>query len=69
MNELGPVLAYVNEDFEQLEAEFQSIKAQIDQTNADIDGFFALLDKRRAAQLYEPYEHRASQVYSHSAVP
>lgn len=51
VNELGPILSYVNEDFEQLEAEFQNIKAQVDQANADIEEFFALLDKRRAAQL------------------
>ena len=29
VNELGPILSYVNEDFEQLEAEFQSIKVLI----------------------------------------
>jgi hypothetical protein len=51
VNELGPILSYVNEDFEQLEADFQGIKAQVDQANADIGEFFDLLDKRRAAQL------------------
>jgi hypothetical protein len=48
VNELGPILSYVNEDFEQLEAEFQSIKAQVDQANADVGEFFTLLDKRHA---------------------
>ena len=48
VNELGPILSYVNEDFEQLEAEFQGIKAQIDQANADVGEFFDRLDKRHS---------------------
>ena len=48
VNELGPILSYVTEDFEQLEAGFQTIKAQVDQASADVDEFFEQLDKRHA---------------------
>ena len=48
VNELGPILSCVNEDFEELEADFQTIKAQIDQANADVGEFFERLDKRHA---------------------
>ena len=44
---LGPLLSQVVDDFEELEAEFLGIKAQVDQANADVEEFFALLDKRQ----------------------
>ena len=45
LTELAPVLSLVSDDFDQLEDEFQGIKAQVEQAGADVDEFFALLDK------------------------
>lgn len=51
VTELGPVLSYVTEDFENLKEDFQALEAQIEQANADVEHWFALLDKPRTHAL------------------
>lgn len=47
---LLPLLSQVMDDFEDLEADFLTLKAQIDQANADVEGFFELFGRNRQNQ-------------------